>query len=149
MEKRFETFTLLVNKISRCIKKIKTAEVEELNLKGPHVSCIYSIYSLGNLTAKELCEICQEDKGAMSRTIEYLETNGYIECNSNLKKRYNSELTLTQKGKNAGKIIANKVDNFLEIASQGLTEENRQIMYDSLKIISENLENICKNYQGE
>ena len=38
MEERFETFTVLIARISRGIKRIKAEEMAEFGLKGPHVS---------------------------------------------------------------------------------------------------------------
>ena len=86
MEKRFELFTVLISKISRSIRKIKTEEVSEFNLKSPHVSCLYYLYKSKPLTATELCDICGEDKAAISRSLEFLEKNGFLTCESNLKK---------------------------------------------------------------
>ena len=59
---RFQTFTVLVAKMNRCIRKIKTEEMAEFDLKSPHVSCLYYLYGADSLTATELCEICEEDK---------------------------------------------------------------------------------------
>ena len=149
MQERFKTFTVLISKINRSIKKIKTEEMDEFNLKSHHVSCLYYLYKSNSLTAKELCDICAEDKAALSRSLEDLERNGYIECDSNLKKRYRSSLTLTEKGKLVSECIANKIDKILDQASIGLSEYNRKILYESLSIINNNLEKICKNYKGE
>ena len=146
MEERFKTFTVLVAKISRCIRKIKTEEMEEFQLKSPHVSCLYYLYKRDGLTAKELCDVCEEDKAAVSRSIEYLEENGYIRCESQAKKRYKSPLFLTEKGGEAGARIAEKIDRILEEASAGLTEENRVIFYQSLTLIADNLQKICEKY---
>lgn len=146
MQERFKNFTVLIAKINRCIKKIKTEEMQEFNLKSPHVSCLYYLYKESSLTAKELGDICQEDKASLSRSLEYLEKCNFIECNSNLKKRYKSSLELTEKGKNIATIIAEKIDNILNFASEGLTEEKRIILYESLNLISKNLENICNKY---
>jgi len=77
MKERFELFTVLIAKISRSIRKIKTEEMEEFDLKSPHVSCLYYLFKSNNLTATELCEICQEDKSAISRSLDYLESKGY------------------------------------------------------------------------
>ena len=41
MEERFETFTILIARISRSIKRIKSEEMADFELKGPHVSCLY------------------------------------------------------------------------------------------------------------
>lgn len=149
MEERFKTFTVLISKISRSIKKIKTEEMVEFNLKSPHVSCLYYILKMNTLTATELCEICQEDKASVSRSIDYLEENGYIVCESVLKKRYKSNLYLTEKGREVAEQITIKIDRILDIASEGLTEENRIILYESLKLIDKNLDKFCEDYKGE
>ena len=69
MENRFETFTVLISSISRSIRRLKTEETAEFNLKSPHVSCLYYLLKHGNMTATELCELCDEDKAAISRSI--------------------------------------------------------------------------------
>lgn len=95
MQQRFETFTVLIAKISRSIRRIKAEEMSEFHLKGPHVSCLYYLTQLGPLTAGQLCDRCEEDKAAVSRSLEYLEQNGYV---TRPDKRYRSPLTLTEKG---------------------------------------------------
>ena len=73
MDERFETFTVLINQLSRSIRRIKAEQMESINLKGPHVSCLYYLSKDGPLTAAELCDRCEEDKAAVSRSLEYLE----------------------------------------------------------------------------
>ena len=148
MQERFQLFTVLISKISRCIKKIKTEEMEEFNLKSPHVSCLYYIFKSKSLTAKELCDICAEDKSSISKSLEYLESNDLVMCDSIQKKKYKSSLYLTEKGKFIAEKIAIKIDNILSCASIGLSEGNRKILYESLTLINNNLEKFCKNYQG-
>lgn len=140
MEDRFQNFTVLIGKIGRNIRRIKTEEMKDFNLKSPHVSCLYYLYKEKSLTSKELTDICEEDKAAISRSLEYLELNGYIECESTAKKRYKSHLMLTEKGKIIGKIISEKIDNVLVYASAGLSNEDRVILYRTLNLISDNLE---------
>ena len=68
MEERFETFTVLITRISRSIKRIKADEMADFELKGPHVSCLYYLSQRDGMTAAELCERCDEDK-AVGRAI--------------------------------------------------------------------------------
>ena len=143
MKNRFETFTVLITKISRNIKKIKNQEMAEYDLRGPHISCLYYLYSSGDLTATDLCERCEEDKATISRSIVYLERGGYLTCESKSVKRYKAPLLLTEKGKEAGKKIADKIDLVLEEISVALTEEERIAFYRSLRIVSDGLEAIC------
>lgn len=148
MKERYKTFTVLVSSIMRSIRKIKTEEMAEFNLKSPHVSCLYYLYKANSLTAKELCDICEEDKASVSRSIDFLESNGYIQCDSPAKKRYKAALTLTEKGKEVGEKVTLKIDKALDLGSVGLSEENRVILYKSLALINENLQNMCKKYDN-
>lgn len=143
MQSRFETFTVLINRISRNIRKIKIREMAEYNLRSAHISCLYYLYSEKNLTATELCERCEEDKATISRAIDFLETNGYLTCHSKSEKRYKSPLLLTEKGNEVGKKIADKIDDVLKITSVELTEEERVQFYKNLSIISKNLQAIA------
>lgn len=98
-------------------------------------------------TAKELCDICDEDKAAISRSILYLEREGYIVCNSDAPKRYKSLLCLTEKGLETGKVIAQKIDGILSRTGDGMTEEEMAIFYKCLGVINNNLQNICNDYR--
>lgn len=146
MEERFKTFTVLIVKINRSIHRIKSQEMAKYSLKSPHVSCLYYLYQYGSLTAKELCDICEEDKAAVSRSVEYLEENGYIICDSSAQKRYKAAFSLTDKGREVGEGIAKKIDAVLEVAGDGLSEADRLALYASLEKIDENLSKICKKY---
>lgn len=142
MKDRFETFTVLISKISRNIRKIKNQEMADYDLRSPHVSCLYYLYSSNGLTATDLCELCEEDKATISRSLGYLENNSYLTCESKSAKRYKTPLLLTEKGKEAGKRIADKIGLVLSQISTALTEEERIAFYRSLSIISNRLEDI-------
>lgn len=145
MQERFETFTVLINRISRNIRKIKIQEMMDYNLRSVHVSCLYYLYTNKGSTATELCERCEEDKATISRALDFLEKNEYIICETQNAKRYKSPMYLTEKGQVVGKMIADKIDNVLDAISDGLTEEERVAFYRSLTIISESLEKVSKN----
>lgn len=145
MQGRFETFTVLINRISRNIRKIKNQEMAEYGLRSAHISCLYYLYTNKGATATDLCERCEEDKATISRALDYLETNEFINCESKKAKRYKSPLILTEKGMEAGKKIADKIDSVLEKVSIHLTEEERIVFYHNLSVISESLETFSKN----
>ena len=147
MIERFETFTVLINRISRNIRKIKNQEMAEYNLRSAHISCLYYLYTAEHLTATELCERCEEDKATISRSLDYLETNGYLTCNSKSVKRYKSPLVLTEKGNEVGKKIADKINGVLDEISVGLNDEETVAFYRSLSIISENIEAVANKYK--
>ena len=145
MENRYEKFTVLIAKINRNIRKIKNQEMAEYNLKSPHISCLYFLYLSGGLTATELCERCEEDKATISRSLDYLEKEGYLTCEAKNTKRYKSPLVLTEKGKDVGKQIADKINRVLDGVGANLDENEREIFYRSLTLISDNLDAVAKH----
>lgn len=149
MEERFETFTVLIARISRSIRRIKAEEMAEFALKGPHVSCLYYLSLHDGMTAAKLCERCDEDKAAISRSLDDLEKNGYIACESGARRRYKSPLRLTEKGMEAGRAIAQKIARIVDAASAGLSEAERQTMYRALALVSGNLDRIYENRKTE
>lgn len=143
MEERFETFTVLIGRINRNIRKIKNQEMASYQLKSIHISCLYYLYSAGSLTAAELCERCEEDKAAVSRALDYLEKEGYLEASDKSAKRYRHPLHLAGKGTQAGSIIAAKINAVLEEINSSLTEQERLAFYRSLTAISNRLDAIA------
>ena len=143
MKDRYETFTVLINRIRRNMRRVKLRGMAEYGLRSPHLSCIYYLYSTSGLTATELCERCDEDKATVSRALEHLETNGFITCHSHKAKRYKSPLTLTEKGRAVGKSISEKVENIVRQISKDITEEEMVSFFRTLKAISGNLQAIA------
>ncbi len=136
MQERFETFTVLISKIHRNIRKLKNQEMAEYGLRGAQISCLYYLYSAKSLTATELCERCEEDKATISRTLDSLEESGYITCSQKSGKRYKSPLCLTERGELVGKEIYDRVGSILDEVSTVVTEEERISFYRCLSLIS-------------
>ena len=138
MENRYETFTTLVNSINRSIRRIKADAMKDYNLKVQHVSCLYYLYKEEALTATELIELCDEDKAAISRSLDFLETNGYLIKGKN-KNHYNCKIILTEKGIEVGKYISSRIEGILAAVDESIAKENRVIFYETLKIIENSL----------
>ena len=143
---RFKTFTVLIAKINRSIRRIKNEEMAEFGLKSPHVSCLYYLYKENGLTAKELSDICDEDKAAISRSIVQLEAEGYITCAKDGKKRYRAPLILTERGKEIAEKLAVKIDGILDFAAEALDAGERESFYSQLSRVSDILQKFCEKY---
>lgn len=120
--------------------------MSEFNLKGPHVSCLYYLHATGGATATEICEMSEDDKATVSRSIDYLEEIGLINASTKDTKNYNVFLTLTEKGSALAKKISDKIENVLNLAGDKIKDKKRKNMYECLMTINENLENIVKGY---
>lgn len=142
MNNRFELFTALISRIQKNVKRIKNIGMSEYNLKGIHVSIIYYLHKYQTLTSKELAEKCEEDKGAISRALNYLESCEYLTCDSKNVKRYNSPILLNEKGNQIALEILDRVNKVLDEISSCMTNEERISFYQILTKLSDKLEYI-------
>lgn len=117
--------------------------MSEYDLRSSHISCLYYVYCAKSITATELCERCEEDKATVSRSLDYLEANGYITRKSRLVKRYKTPYVLTEKGETVGRKIAERIDSILNEIEGEITEAEREALYRSLFIISDKLDKIA------
>ena len=149
MEQRFETFTALMLNISRCVQKIKNAEMSALGLKGTQVQCLFALYNLDDgATLTALCDICGEDKGMMSRTLKELTAQGFVYVDEQKNRKYRNPIKLTEKGVEVANIVSVKISEMLDLGSLGISEVDRERLYRTLTQISDNLTRICKNYKA-
>ncbi len=147
MEQRYDLFTGLILNISRCIQKIKNTEMSAFGYKGKQVQCLFTLYNChGGASLKELCERCDEDKGAMSRTIKELVENDLVFVEEKNEQKYKNPVKLTEKGKSFAKIVSDRISQMLDAASVGISDKEREVLYKSLGCISGNLTKICENY---
>lgn len=142
MNGRFEKFTVSVSRIQRVIRQIENHEMEEFGLRSPHISCLYYLYATDVHTAAEIVEKCEDDKATVSRSLDFLEKNGYVVRETTDRKRYNSQISLTEKGRETAKMITGKIDCVLDEVSFDFTEEQRKILYECLGKVADRLEHI-------
>lgn len=137
MKDGYRNFTLLISSVYRNINKIKVKEMAELGLRGTHVTCLFYLYAYGDgLTAAQLSALSGEDKAAISRSVCYLNKNGYIYFEG---KNYRRPLFLTEKGKETATIVYNRVEEFVVNIDSGMTEKERLTLYKALEIVEKNL----------
>lgn len=146
MNEKYETFTRLLTSIIKGMQKIRTEEMASLGLKSSHFSCLYYLYQKKSLTAKELCDISDEDKANVSRAVKYLEENGYVTCYSRTLKRYQCPIRLTEKGREIGRQICERLDHVTEILGKGLSDEERAVLHKALGVIDGNLASFNERY---
>lgn len=137
---RFQAFVTGITECHRYIQRIKSAEMTELGLRGTHVMCIFylSRYEQG-LTAAQLCQLCAEDKAAVSRTVAELESLGYLTATLSSGKKYRAPLRLTSKGQQTACQIYSLVQQWVCVGGDGLTDAERAAFYATLEKIACNL----------
>lgn len=146
MISRYELFSTAVSCLCRDIQKIERMEMRKFGLKGPHAQCLLVMnrYPQG-ITATQLCELCEKDKAAISRSVAELEKAGLVTRSERNGVRYRSLLTLTQKGHEAAHAVNLRAAQAVEQAGDGFNDVQREVFYEVLGIIAGNLHTICKN----
>lgn len=137
MENLFENFTVTILKINKMVQKIKQYEMQQYNLKGVHVMCVYYLDKHKHgLTASELMRLTYEDKAAISRALKQLRHDGYVTYNAD---SYNANIVLTDKGEQIAAGIFQKIDKAVLAASADFTDGQRDFFYSSLDTIANNI----------
>ena len=146
MESRYESFSLAISSLYHDIQKIERVEMAKFGLKGPHAQCLLAMRRHPEgVTSVRLCEICEKDKAAISRTISELELVGMIVRQERNGNRYRANLTLSTQGMEAAAAVCEKARLAVEQAGNGLDDEKRAIFYQALALIAGNLHNICRD----
>lgn len=145
MISKYELFSASVSSLYRDIQRIERRETAKYGMKGPHAQCLLAMsrYPEG-ITATQICDICEKDKAAVSRTLAELEENGLVLRTARNGSRYRALLTLTEKGKDAARTVNEKAQIAVELAGAGLDDAQREVFYTVLDVIAGNLHTICK-----
>lgn len=146
MISKYELFSSSVACLYRDIQKLERMEMAKFGLKGPHAQCLLAMgrYTEG-ITAARLCEVCEKDKAAISRTVAELEEAGMILREEQGGKRYRASLTLTDKGREVAKNVNDLVDLAVSRASAGYDAEKRETFIRVLNLVAGNLQTICRD----
>lgn len=143
---RFAQFCTAISMIHHAIQKIERVEMAKYGLKGPHAQCLLVISQHPEgITAARLCEICEKDKAAISRTVAELEEAEMLVRRNPEGKRYRSRLRLTEKGAEVAGNVGRLVHAAVSQASTGYGEAHRDIFIHVLNLIAGNLQSICRD----
>lgn len=146
MLQRFQAFVTGITVCYKYIQRIKSAEMTELGLKGTQVMCLFYLHHAPEgLTAAQLCQLCAEDKAAISRTLAQLQSQGYLESGQSGGKKYRMRLILTPAGVQIARQVDSLIEDWVGIGGDGLTEEERAHFYYALERISSNLRDKMEN----
>lgn len=148
---RFENLTTGVSQIYKSIQRIKKHEMSSFGLKGTHVMCLHFLNSHPDgLTAASLCNLCKEDKAGISRIMSDLEERGFINyAQSQDKKKYRAKAYLTSSGKEQALKVNDLILRATIEGGKGISDEEREIFYRVLFLISDNLVQVCNELDSE
>ena len=150
---RFYSFVQLIDSAHKMIQKIRIDTAPYLGVKSVHIFWIYELYAHPNgLTAAELASKNMISRSLISREIEALHQDGYVEIREishGKRKNYNALITLTEKGKELARQIVFEGMSVQSRVDEGITEEELASFYATLNKLCNNLKIVAKEREAE
>lgn len=145
MVERFERFSFAISEISRYWHKLTSEEMEKYSLKGTHSVYLLTMLRFPDgITAPELCELCGKDKSDVSRMMSIMEKKGLVTKEGIYQNLYRGVFKLTKAGIEAAEFVKERASLAVELAGKDLSQETRNIMYESLEAVAANLRELSK-----
>jgi DNA-binding MarR family transcriptional regulator len=150
---RFNQFVQLIDGIHKSVSKIKLSVAPHLGVKSVHVFWLYELLSHDEgLTAAALAARTKIDRSLVSREIERLRENGYVEIRETARgkrKNYSSPICLTEKGRELADSICAEAMKIQERAGEGISEEELIVFYSTLSKFYNNLCGVIRESDGD
>ena len=151
MLERYEEFTTKINLAYKYIMKIKTHEMNNLDLKAAHLNVIFYLgKNTGGLTASELCWLCKEDKAWISKNLNYLKKKKLIEkYNEDKDKTYRAKYYMTADGMDVYNEIVSIISFISNKCAEGCSKDELEIFYNVFSKILGNLSEFYNRIESE
>ena len=145
MISRYEQFSFIISSLNRRIQKIERDEMIKYGYKGAYAQYLMALRcSPDGLTSGQLSDVCDKDKAAVSRVVAEMEQKGLVSRGAPTDSMYRAQIRLTDAGKEAAQVVAQRAVAAVQAAGKGLTEENRRVFYEVLALLSNNLQNLSE-----
>lgn len=126
--------------ILRSARQIVNSELASLNLTGAEGDIIFHLLSTSDgLSQEKLAERLDIDKAAISRTVNSLDSKGYIHRERQADDSRTYRVMLTDAAKDVSKRIEHAYKTVYEVSLQGISESEFQSFDRLLEKVYENL----------
>lgn len=142
---RFLKFSYAIYVIQHCWNKIAADSMGRYGLKGSHALYLITLrLNPEGVTAAQLGSICGRDKADVSRAAAVLESKGLLRKQAGSSNLYRAKLVLTDYGSAITDEILKRAEVAEECAGEGLDEDSRGILYDSLEKVIANMRRLSR-----
>lgn len=126
--------------IARALDSIANIEFKEYDLTRGQYLYLVRIYEQPGIIQEKLAEMIKVDRTTAARAVKKLEENGFIERRDDEENKKIKRLFPTNKGKEVAPyiLVENAYSN--EVALNGLSNEEAEVLSDLLEKVRENIE---------
>ena len=139
----FEEFSLGIHELYRSIHKNESAVMNKYGLRGAYVKYLVAmLQSPGGLTISQICEVCDQDKAAVSRAVSELVGREFIWRDNPKGNHYRAKLKLTQRGTELAREVCASGEEVFNEAVAVLSEEQKLELYKITGLMFDNIHGI-------
>lgn len=134
-------YNLLMGRVPLLLNRflVKKFKDNDIYLTREQWSILAVLWKNDGCSQQVLAEATYRDKPSITRLIDNLEKEGYVERKADKNDRRLNLIFLTQKGRNIEIPMMNVVNETIDIATKNLTEEQTLNIRDSFQLIFENI----------
>jgi predicted transcriptional regulator len=145
-QERFTPFVLLIERISKNIKRIADKEMEPYGLRSSHVMCMLQLAKTENgLSSSALAEACGVDKAFISRVTTELLEKGFIIKVQDGAKIYKTNFVPTESGYEIIERMKKIVNGYVCLVDQNVEKKDIEKFYNVLEEFDKEISNIVEN----
>ncbi len=136
-----------INSFPQFIKKIfydHDISGLELNINNTQTQILMSVSENSEKSMSEISLMTGLEKSSFTRSVDYLVKNGFITRNLSENDRRIIQLTLTNKGSRAAKLIKNDFEVYLDSLIKDFSEEEKNEFFESLTVVSKYMNRILE-----
>ncbi|SFS53693.1 MarR family transcriptional regulator [Paenibacillus sp. 453mf] len=130
----------VIGMIARALDSISNIEFKEYDLTKGQYLYLVRICEKPGIIQEKLAEMIKVDRTTAARAIKKLETNGFIEKKEDEHNKKIKKLFPTEKGMTVYPFIKRENDYSNNVALEGFSEKETEIMHNFLQRIRKNIE---------
>ena len=139
----YETFSLGLHELYRSIHKNESAVMNKYGLRGAYVKYLVALLQCPEgLTISQLCEVCDQDKAAVSRAVSELVGREFLWRFNPKGNHYRAKLKLTERGTELAREVCLSGEEFFNEAIAVLSEAQKEELYKTTGLMFDNIHDI-------
>lgn len=126
---------VVIMKASKTLEELVKKDIADHGMKTSDFAILEALYHKGRQTIKQISEAVLINTGSITYVIDKLEKNGYLQrihCTEDRRVVY---IEITPKGNDAMNEIFPKHQKMIEELFTDITDENKRILIDTVKMI--------------
>ena len=129
-----------IGMIARVLDSISNIEFKEFDLTKGQYLYLVRICENPGIIQEKVAEMIKVDRTTAARSIQKLESNGFIEKKDDPHNKKNKKLFPTEKGKNVYPFIKREHDYSDLVALEGFSETEAETLFNLLQRVRKNIE---------